>query len=199
MSNKNVHSDQIGLRIRAARKAKGLNQTELANLLGKSLRTVQKYESGEIELSITTINEIAKVLECERYYLIGYEADKEPLSNLADILQFFFKLDRVKDLNYEIEVKRPPHFDGWECSVTFNGKDREAPLNQQLCLFLEQLEFQREAYRVYKHSYENYLDWQDKTTAYHSVMPLEEKEVEEISTTERIKRFQAIMNERYGK
>ena len=68
MSNENVHSSQIGLRIRTARKKKGMNQTELANLLGKSLRTIQKYESGEIEVSIAMINEIAKVLECAGVY-----------------------------------------------------------------------------------------------------------------------------------
>ena len=52
MSNEKLHNNQIGLRIRTARKEKGINQTELANLLGKSLRTIQKYESGEIEVSI---------------------------------------------------------------------------------------------------------------------------------------------------
>ena len=34
----------IGQRVRKARKEKGYNQTELANALGKSLRTIQKYE-----------------------------------------------------------------------------------------------------------------------------------------------------------
>jgi transcriptional regulator with XRE-family HTH domain len=199
MSNKNVHSEQIGLRIRAARKAKGLNQTELANLLEKSLRTIQKYENGEINISIDIINQIAKVLECEASYLIGYDTDKEPLSNLSDILQFFFKLDRVKDLNYEIEIKKPPSHDGWSCSITFNGKDKASPLNQDLCLFLEQLADHREDFRVYKSSYEDYTNWQDKTTAYHSAMPLEEKEVEELSTEERLRRLQKYLNERYGK
>ena len=38
----------IGQRIKQLRKRKGLNQTELAQMLKKSLRTVQKYETGEI-------------------------------------------------------------------------------------------------------------------------------------------------------
>ena len=46
---------QIGLRIRTARKQKGMNQTQLAAALGKSLRTIQKYESGEIEVSLAMI------------------------------------------------------------------------------------------------------------------------------------------------
>ena len=166
--------------------------------MGKSLRTVQKYESGEIELSVAMTNEIARVLECESSYLMGYDTNKKPLSNLSDILQFFFKLDRVKDLNFEIEIKRPPNYDGWQCSVNFNGKDKEAPLNQDICLFLEQLEKQRESFRVYQTRFDEFLEWQDKTLAYHSSVPLEEKEIEEISDEERIRRFQEIMNERYG-
>ena len=38
----------IGQRIKQLRKRKGLNQSELAQMLKKSLRTVQKYETGEI-------------------------------------------------------------------------------------------------------------------------------------------------------
>ena len=67
MSNEKLHNNQIGLRIRTARKEKGINQTELANLLGKSLRTIQKYESGEIEVSIAMLNELVdKILVHER-------------------------------------------------------------------------------------------------------------------------------------
>ena len=48
----------IGQRIKQLRKRKGLNQTELAQMLKKSLRTVQKYETGEIEVSIAVVNQI---------------------------------------------------------------------------------------------------------------------------------------------
>lgn len=199
MSNENVHSSQIGLRIRTARKKKGMNQTELANLLGKSLRTIQKYESGEIEVSIAMINEIAKVLECESTYLMGYNSQAKPLSDFADILNFFCQLDKIKDINFEVETKRPPHYDGWECTVKFNGKDKSAALNQDICLFLEEFARIREEYRIYQTDFVNFQKWQDETLAYHSGMKLEEKEIEELPRDERIRRFQAIMNERYGK
>lgn len=199
MSNEKVHNNQIGLRIRTARKKKRINQTELANLLGKSLRTIQKYENGEIEVSIAMINEIAKVLECESTYLMGYETNSQPLSDFADILNFFCMLDRIKDVDFEIETKRPPHYDGWECTVKFNGKDKSAALNQDICLFLEEFHRLREEVRDYQADYESFRKWQDKTLAYHSGFKLEEKEIEELSEDERIRRFQAIMNERYGK
>lgn len=199
MSNENVHSSQIGLRIRTARKKKRMNQTELAKLLGKSLRTIQKYESGEIEVSIAMINEIAKVLECESSYLMGYDSQAKPLSDFADILNFFCQLDRIKDINFEVETKRPPHFDGWECTVKFNGKDKSAALNQDICLFLEEFSRIRDEYQTYQTNYAAFQKWQDETLAYHAGMKLEEKTIEELPEDERIRRFQAIMNERYGK
>ena len=199
MNNENNQNKQIGLRIRTARKEKGLNQTELANLLDKSLRTIQKYESGEIEVSIATINAIAKVLDCPSTYLIGYELERKPLSNLADVLQFFFQLDMIREIGFDIDVKRPPHYDGWQCSITFDGKDMSTELNQSLCLFLEDFKNIREEYKVYQRSFESYQEWQDKTLAYYSSVDLSDKKIEELSDTERIKRFTAIMNERYGK
>ena len=155
MNNENNQNKQIGLRIRTARKEKGLNQTELANLLDKSLRTIQKYESGEIEVSIATINAIAKVLDCPSTYLIGYELERKPLSNLADVLQFFFQLDMIREIGFDIDVKRPPHYDGWQCSITFDGKDMSTELNQSLCLFLEDFKNIREEYKVYQRSFES--------------------------------------------
>ena len=199
MNNENNQNKQIGLRIRTARKEKGLNPTELANLLDKSLRTIQKYESGEIEVSIATINAIAKVLDCPSTYLIGYELERKPLSNLADVLQFFFQLDMIREIGFDIDVKRPPHYDGWQCSITFDGKDMSTELNQSLCLFLEDFKNIREEYKVYQRSFESYQEWQDKTLAYYSSVDLSDKKIEELSDTERIKRFNAIMNERYGK
>ena len=50
---------EIGERIKAARRAANLSQTELAKRLDKTMRTSQMYESGEIEPSIAMINAIA--------------------------------------------------------------------------------------------------------------------------------------------
>ena len=114
-------------------------------------------------------------------------------------MNFFFQLDKIKELGFNIEVKRPPHYDGWECAITFNGKDVSTELNQDLCLFLEEFEDKRNEVRDYQTSLESYQKWQDKTLAYYANAKLTEKETEEISNEERIRRFQKIMNERYGK
>ena len=169
------NQNNIGQRIRAARKKKGINQTELATLLSKSLRTIQKYESGEIEVSIATINELAKVLDTTSTYLIGYEHDEKNIRSLSDIMDFLFKLDRVKGLNFHIDVKRPPHYDEWECSITFNGKDKSADFNADMCLFLEEFAEYREQYRNGGMSSQRYKELQDKDLAYYSATEVEEK------------------------
>ena len=122
MSNEKLHNNQIGLRIRTARKEKGINQTELANLLGKSLRTIQKYESGEIEVSIAMLNEIAKVLGVPNEVinkkpsagLWKGQSDEDELGVSYDDIEKYFegeaiakeKEERIKKLYNSTEHKR---------------------------------------------------------------------------------------------
>lgn len=62
---------KIGYRIRNARKTAGMSQSELAERLGKNLRTVQKYESGEIEPALSVLDEIAAALGVPWEDLLG--------------------------------------------------------------------------------------------------------------------------------
>ena len=63
----------VGERIAEIRKYNRVSQTDFADKLGKSLRTVQKYESGEIDIPLSTLAEIAEVLNTTLNYLIGYD------------------------------------------------------------------------------------------------------------------------------
>ena len=49
----NLTNEQIGQRIKEVRTEKNITQTQLAKFLGKSLRTVQSYESGESRIFLT--------------------------------------------------------------------------------------------------------------------------------------------------
>ena len=104
----NFDYSAIGQRIKTLRKRKGLNQTQLANLIGKSLRTVQKYETGEIEVSIDVVNEIAKHLDTTPTFILGYETNTAPIRSLADIMSFLFELNKVSSLKFDVDVKKPP-------------------------------------------------------------------------------------------
>jgi len=135
---KEINGVAIGEKIKEHRKKLGLSQTQFGEAIGKNLRTIQKYEKGEIDLSFANLNEIARVLGVPSTELLGYDTTKAQINSFADILGFFFALEKVDGINFSIDVKRPPHHDGWECSLSFNGKDRDAGYNQDICLFLEE-------------------------------------------------------------
>ena len=181
MTNLEQENKEIGLRIRAARKAKRLNQTEFAELLNKSLRTVQKYESGEIEVSVAVIKEISKVLECSPSYILGWDEENKVLANFSDVVRFIFELDNTNELKFNIDIKKPPIHDGWECSITFDGKNTESKLNTDLCLFLEELNNLKNG-RTFMGA--DMDIWKEKTLAYYSNTALTQKTAEELKMQE---------------
>lgn len=194
----NFNYSEIGRRLKALRKRKGLNQQELAELLGKSLRTVQKYETGEIEVSIAIVNQLAEILESTPTYILGYEVKNEPITNLADIMNLLFQLEKVQGLDFRIEVKKPPRNDLWECSVSFDGKNTDADYNADMCLFLEQWEEQRDDLRTYNSSPSSYRKWQEQTLAYYAATSVDCTEPEDISEEERRQRRKAYMESLYA-
>lgn len=166
-----VNTSTIGERIKLLRKRKGISQGRLAALLGKSIRTVQKYETGEIEVSQFVASQLAKVLDTTPTYLLGYETSNTSLVTLADVMDYFFKLEEIAELDFQIEVKKPPRNDGWSCSITFNGKD-QAKFNADMCLFLENWADER---KQRMHQKEEYEQWKKDTLAYYAANPVTEK------------------------
>ena len=69
-----------GIRIRDARKAKGLTQKQLADLLGCSHTTVSKYEQGEIEnMPQPRMKLLSEILDVSPIVLFDFaETKKEP-------------------------------------------------------------------------------------------------------------------------
>lgn len=191
----NIDCSAIGQRIKELRKSRGLNQQELANILGKSLRTIQKYETGEIEVSISMINELAKALETSPTFIIGYETNGVSIKCIADIIAFLFRMEQLEELDFQIDVKRPPYYDDWSCSITFNGKSSDADYNADMCLFLERWNEERENFRNYMRDLGYYQLWKDKTLAYYSRAVVTTREFEELNFKERIKRRDAILND----
>ena len=174
-----INENTIGYRIRTLRKQKGYNQQQLADILNKSLRTIQKYETGEIEISLSMINELAKVLGTTSTYLLGYDIKTEQngLNCMADIMGFLFELEKVIDLKFDIDVERPPRNAEWECSIKFGGKS--ADLNADMCLFFEDWADMLEDLRSGTLSKEKYEKWQDQTLAYYSGVAIERSDAED--------------------
>jgi len=177
----------IGQRIKTLRKRKGLNQQQLAQTLGKALRTVQKYETGEIEVSIAVVNQIADILESTSTYILGYDASNTQIKSLADIMDFLFKLETVTGIDFKIDVQKPPRSKGWECSIAFDGKSA-VDFNTDMCLFLEQWEEQREEIRAYNLTQKAYHKWQEQTLAYYAATSVKCEGPEELDEQTRIEK-----------
>lgn len=63
---------KFGDRLREARNEKGLLQRQLAELLNVNQITVSTWERGTREPSIEMIKKIAKLLDCDVNYLVGF-------------------------------------------------------------------------------------------------------------------------------
>lgn len=194
----NLDHAAIGQRIKMLRKKKGLSQTELAQMLGKSLRTVQKYETGEIEVSISAINQIAEILETSSTYLFGYESGTTQIKSLSDVMDFLFKLENVAGIDFHIDVKKPPRSKEWSCSISFDGKSA-AEFNADMCLFLEQWQQEREDVQSFASTLEAYKKWKDTTLAYYAANTVETVEPQELDPDERIRKRNEFLENAYKK
>ena len=176
---------EIGERIKAARRAANLSQTELAKRLDKTMRTIQKYESGEIEPSIAMINAIAKVLDVSPADLIGYRKPEIQLDSLSDVIAVLYQLNKKAGLRF---VQRPPQSEDWTCSLRFDGNNRSADMNSSLCLILEDFRDEREKLETYWTDQAAFDLWIEKELAYYADAKLADREVEVLTTMERIQR-----------
>lgn len=97
----------LGERIKAARKKTNLTQTDVARQLGKSLRTVQKYESGEIEPPYNVLQQIIELFHCPQEEILLSPAEQPIYHNALDFFRrtgisnsfvpdFLYKKDSVE-------------------------------------------------------------------------------------------------------
>jgi DNA-binding XRE family transcriptional regulator len=66
--------DQVGQKIKLARQNKGMTQTDLADILDISSKTISAIEVGRVEPSISQMQAISAVLEEPIGYFIGEDA-----------------------------------------------------------------------------------------------------------------------------
>ena len=182
----------IGERIKNARRAAHLSQTKLAKLLGKTMRTVQKYESGEIAPSIAIMNQISEILDVPLEDLMGYRRPEIRLETIADIIMVLAQLNQKAGIRFGISVNHTPDSDDCSCSLTFDNTDPAAKWNDTLCYLLEEFEKHRDSVETYWLSHEGFDDWIEQKLSYYADAKLEDREIEEISNTERIKRMLAL-------
>lgn len=70
------------MNLKELRKAKGLSQEQAAKALNITLRAYQNYEYGQREPNIEMINKLADFYGVTTDYLLGREAEPNPLAML---------------------------------------------------------------------------------------------------------------------
>jgi len=177
----------IGERIAEKRKMSGMSQTEFAERLNKSLRTVQKYESGEIDMPISVINQVAKILNTTLNYLVGYDSSHIKLEGVSDVLAFLYELDKKKEIQFDIELIKTDMED-WKCKLVFDGKSKQAMHNFDICREMEDLKDNREALDTYWIGYDTYEASQKQSIEHYQKWSLSDKEREYLTRNERIEK-----------
>ena len=175
----------IGERITQIRKRSGMNQTEFAERINKSLRTVQKYESGEIDMPISVLTQIAEVLNTSLNFLVGYDSSHMKLESVSDVLAFLYELDKKKEIQFDIELIKTDMED-WKCKLVFDGKNKEAMHNCDICREMENLKDNREALETYWIGYDTYEAYEKQSTDHYKSWSLTDKKREYLDTSERI-------------
>ena len=91
---------EIGMRVRAVRKARKLTQEKLAELAGISFAFVGHIERGTRVMSIHTLYSLAHALDCSTDYLLGNAQE--------DSKDYLLALHRVADF-VDSEIRSVSH------------------------------------------------------------------------------------------
>ena len=87
----------MGTRIREMRKAAGMSQEQLAELLCTKKATILAYENDRIDIKSSIVLEIAKALGCTGSYLLEGKQEGDVDARIIEIL-VKLKNDQVKEI-----------------------------------------------------------------------------------------------------
>lgn len=82
------------LRISEAREARGWTQTQLAQAIGTTQQTVQRWESGQVDPKISQVEAVSNALGITMSFLLGVDEPKRPEMSAEDteLLELFHSM-----------------------------------------------------------------------------------------------------------
>ena len=83
----------MGMRIRECRVKMGMTQEELAEVLYTKKCTISAYETGKIDIKVSFLKDIAKILNTTA----GYLMDGDEMGFDADVMQLAMMLQGMKN------------------------------------------------------------------------------------------------------
>ena len=90
----------LGEKIAQLRKAKGISQEELGDILSTSRQAISKWERGEANPDISRLKDLAVYFNVSIDYLLGYDVESNSVNNFID------RMKRSCDTaNYDISIE----------------------------------------------------------------------------------------------
>lgn len=171
--------EEIGKAIQKQRRAQKITQKEFAQHLGKSERTIQKYESGEILMKIDVLKQIANELNVPWQELLSPEDNNIPKDNtttkypayefhtMSDVINALFAITELTDFSFELTNTKPPENPEWTAGIKVNGKGN-GKYDADFCLFMENWMNKLAALQSGSISQEQFDTWKRETLEYYS-------------------------------
>ena len=175
----NYTADQIGNAIKKRRRQLKITQKEFAERLGKSERTIQKYESGEITMKIDFIKLVADELEIPWQELLEAKTDEIGIVSsenefpacrfhtLSDVINALFTITEIKDIAFQLTCAKPPESPDWTSALMVDGKG-SGTYNADFCLFMENWMNKLAALQSGSINQEQFETWKRETLEYYS-------------------------------
>ena len=172
-------AEEIGNAIKKRRRQLKITQKEFAERLGKSERTIQKYESGEITMKIDLIKRVADELEIPWQELLEAKTDEIGIVSsenefpacrfhtLSDVINALFTITEIKDIAFQLTCAKPPESPDWTSALMVNGKGN-GTYNADFCLFMENWMNKLAALQSGSINQEQFETWKRETLEYYS-------------------------------
>ena len=156
-----------------------ITQKEFAEKLGKSERTIQKYESGEITMKIDLIKLVADELEIPWQELLEAKTDAIGIVSsenefpacrfhtLSDVINALFTITEIKDIAFQLTCAKPPESPDWTSALMVDGKG-SGTYNADFCLFMENWINKLAALQSGSINQEQFETWKRETLEYYS-------------------------------
>lgn len=108
MTHRNLLLDQFSVRFRQLRKDLKLKQAAMAERLGISLSTLQRYEKGTASPTVDILERVA-ALGVDLHWLITGSPSNWPCSHvLPGVVFFAFRSEQLKDIESLLQQKGIP-------------------------------------------------------------------------------------------
>ncbi len=172
-------AEEIGNAIKKRRRQLKITQKEFAERLGKSERTIQKYESGEITMKIDLIKLVADELEIPWQELLEAKTDEIGIVSsenefpacrfhtLSDVINALFIITEIKDIAFQLTCAKPPESPDWTSALMVDGKG-SGTYNADFCLFMENWMNKLAALQSGSINQEQFETWKRETLEYYS-------------------------------